>query len=298
MKYLILLILISVNSWSAPVRVVTSFSILQNIVKNILPSHFQIDNIVPAGMDSHGYQTTPKDYLTFRKADLILLVGEKFEPWAESTIKRIKAKGKIYYVTKDAALIKLQNHHSEHDHEHGSAVYDPHFWQSPQVVIQMIQNLSVFLISSYPESKPEIETKTAAYLKQIQDLQLKYKIEFEKLDAQTKKMVISHNSFQYFAKEFNVTVESPLDASLEGDTSVKKVSNLVQKIKTEKIRSLFLEKSAPEGLMRNIAKSTGLEISGTLYSDCLSRDESAATYLKMIDYNFSLILKSLKGSKP
>lgn len=297
MKYLILLLL-SANAWSATsVQVVTSFSILEDIVKNILPSKFEVDNIVGAGQDSHGYQTTPKDYLSFRKADLILLVGENFEPWAESTIKKIKAKGKIYYVTKNVDLIKLPIAH-HHGHDHAVMLYDPHFWQSPQVVMQMIQNLSLYLQSEYPDSKKEIETKTSEYLKKIRSQQLQYKTDFDRLDSSAKKMVISHNSLQYFAKEFNVSVDSPLDSSQEGDTSVKRVSELIKKIKDEKIKSLFLEKSSPDALMKSIAKSTGVEISGTLYSDCLSADQTASTYLKMIDYNFGLILKSMKGSKP
>ncbi len=298
MKYILLPLLISVNTWAVTsVQVVTSFSILEDISRNILPSKFEIHNIVGAGQDSHGYQTTPQDYLSFRKADLILLVGENFEPWAQSTIKKIKTKAKIYYVTKNTDLIKLPSPH-HHDHDHTSMLFDPHFWQSPQLVMQMIQNLSMYLQAEYPDSKIDIETKTSEYLKKIKALQLQYKTEFEKLDSSSKKMVISHNSFQYFAKEFNVIVDSPLDASQEGDTSVKRISKLVQKIKDEKINSLFLEKSSPAALMKSIAKSTNREISGTLYSDCLSADDTASTYLKMIDYNFNLILKSMKGSKP
>ena len=68
-----------------------------------------------------------------------------------------------------------------------------------------------------------------------------------------------------------------------------------EKIKTQKIKSLFYEKSSPQNLMKSISKETGVAISGVLYSDCLSDNLDADTYLKMLEYNFSLILNSMKG---
>ena len=276
-------------------RIVVSFSILEDIVKNLVPSDFKIESAVPAGMDSHGHEPMAKEYLTFKKASLIILAGNNFEPWAKRIIEKIHSKAPVYYVTQGISLLPLKD--DDHDHDHTVGSFDPHIWQSPEVMTLVISNLSEYLQKTFPGSAVEIKKKTSTYLNDLKKSQEKYKLEFSKIPSESRQMVIAHNSFQYFAKEFGVQVYSPLDTSQEGDTSLAKVSQLIKKIKKDNIKSLFLEKSSPEGLMKSIAKESTTEIKGVLYSDCLSTDGAASTYLKMLDYNFNLILKSMKGSK-
>ena len=279
---------------------VVSFSILEDIVQKVVPSEDKIESAVPSGMDSHGHEPMAKEYLTFKKADLIILAGNNFEPWANRIIEKVHAKAPVYYVSQGITLLPLkddEHHHESPDHK-DHLNFDPHIWQSPEVMNVVIGQLSEYLQKQYPVSASDIKKKTTTYLSELKKIQEKYKLEFSKIPAEKKQMVMAHNSFQYFAKEFGVQVYSPLDASQEGDSSLTKVSMLIKKIKADHIQSLFLEKSSPESLMKNISKETGIEIKGVLYSDCLSTDSSASTYLKMLEYNFNLILKSMKGSKP
>ena len=292
-----------------------SFSILPDIVKNLLPADFKIQSIVTAGMDSHGHEPTAKEYLAFKKADLIILAGNNFEPWAVQAIEKVHAKGPVYFFASEIPLLPLIQDDDEHEPVHGHGTkssagssstsnlvqneqtsFDPHVWQSPDVMDSAISKLSTYLQKLYPGSATEIKTKTTTYLNELKRVQNKFKNEFAKIPKEKRQIVIAHNSFQYFAKEFDVGVSSPLDSSQEGDTSIAKISELVKKIKSDKIQSLFFEKSAPQSLMKNISRETGVDIKGTLYSDCLSTNDEANTYLKMLDYNFNLILKSMKGS--
>ncbi len=307
MKNLIL-ILVFWNSicFAKKPLIIVSFSVLADLVQNIVPNDFQVETLVAKDVDSHGYNPTAKDYLLLKKADHILLVGHHFEPWASKTLHKIKPHAKIYYVTAKLDLIPIQKNQSGHHHhttslnswESKQSEFDPHFWHSPAIVIKMLENLSLHLQNSFPNQGKEIKNKTLDFLLNIKKRQKYYTESFLKIPDSSRKMILSHNSMQYFAQEFKVQIDSPLDSSQEGESSVKKVSELIKKIKAEKIKSLFLERSAPESLLRSIAKETGQKISGVLYSDCLSSSEEASTYLKMLDYNFSLILKSMKGVSP
>ncbi len=285
------------TAFSKEARVVVSFSILEDITKNLLPAHFKVDGIVQATQDSHGFEPMAKHFILFKKADHIILVGENFEPWAVRAISKVRSKAKIYYVTKNAQLIPLgekADQHSHHHHNHHSK-FDPHFWLSPEVSIPVIEDLSQYLQTAYPASATEIKARTLIYIASLRELQNRYKQEFSKIPESERQMVMAHNSFQYFGRQFQVKVDSPLDTSQEGESSLQKVTSLIKKIKTQKIKSLFYEKSSPENLMKSISKETGVAVSGVLYSDCLSDKQDANTYLKMLEYNFSLILKSMKG---
>jgi zinc/manganese transport system substrate-binding protein len=280
---LFLTLIVSIQAQGAPVRVVASFSILQNILQNILPSSFEIESLVPKGLDTHGYQGIPQDFIKIKKADLVILVGQNFEPWAAPMLQKTKSKASVYYLTEGLNLLPTG---------HGK---DPHIWQSPKMMIQALQILAPKLEDKYPSKKNEISKRTEKYIKQLRIIQENMEKEFKALPKNSRRMVVAHNSFQYFAEEFDVEVYSPLNASHEGETSIQNFSKIIKLIKNEKIKPLFLENSASEGLMKSLSKETGYPLVGTLYSDVLSTDNKAATYLQLLEYNFNLILNSMKG---
>ena len=62
-----LLIILSLGFWTTnvlanePLKIVTSFSILQDITQNIVGDKAKVSTIVPANTDAHSYNLTPKN---------------------------------------------------------------------------------------------------------------------------------------------------------------------------------------------------------------------------------------------
>jgi zinc/manganese transport system substrate-binding protein len=268
-------------------QILVSFSILKDMTQNLVPQGVEIVSILGPDQDPHGYSLSARDYLTLKKADVILYVGQGFDSWIESASQKVGSHADMYYVTKDISLLKA-------DAISSSAGFDPHFWQSPSKTIEVIQKLSVHLEKVFPQMKSDIEKRTQKYLNLLDSLQKKYQQAFSILPESKRKLIVTHNSFQYAAHDFSLQIDSLLDASLGGESSLQRVSELVKKVRTEKIKSLFLEKSAPETLMKTLSQETSTPIAGTLYSDALSFDSKADTYLKLLQYNFDLILNSMK----
>lgn len=281
-------------------QVVTSFSVLADILRNLLPSDIEVKSLVPAGSDIHGFQIMAKDYIALKKARHLIVVGNEFDQWAVTAAQKAGSQASVYAIS---TRIKLLPASSDHPHEHSEdhdphsshETTDPHFWLSPQVSLKVIDELTAYLKTSFPEKKEEIESLKKVYSSSIKTLAEQYKREFAQVFVEKRQMIVAHNSFQYFAQEFNVKVDSPLDVAQNGESSVKKISSLVKKIKTEKIKSLFLEKSTPDSSMKALSQETKTPLAGTLYSDCLSTDDKASTYLKLLKFNFDQILQSMKG---
>ena len=82
--------------------------------------------------------------------------------------------------------------------------------------------------------------------------------------------------------------------STESEASAKDVAKLITQIRKEKISAVFVETITDNRLMEQISRETGAKIGGTLYSDALSGpDGPAATYLKMMRHNATLIAAAL-----
>ena len=66
-----------------------SFTILEDIVKNIVGDEFEVESITKPGMEVHGYQVTPSDLVRGSKAIIFIQNGFGFELWAEKFVTNL-----------------------------------------------------------------------------------------------------------------------------------------------------------------------------------------------------------------
>jgi zinc/manganese transport system substrate-binding protein len=72
------------------------------------------------------------------------------------------------------------------------------------------------------------------------------------------------------------------------------VARLIQQIRQERAKALFIENITDPRLVEQIARETGVKLGGTLYSDALSgRGGPAATYLDMMRHNAKAVVDAL-----
>jgi zinc/manganese transport system substrate-binding protein len=83
--------------------------------------------------------------------------------------------------------------------------------------------------------------------------------------------------------------------SPESEASASDVAKIIQQIRKEKIKALFVENISDPRLMQQISKETDVAPGKELFSDALSdKSGPASTYLDMMRYNTAQILSALK----
>lgn len=87
----VLLVLISLMlsmslSAAEKLQVVTSFSILADMTRQVGGEHIQITNMVGPDADAHTYEPTPDDAKALLRAKLIIKNGLGFEPWLDRLV--------------------------------------------------------------------------------------------------------------------------------------------------------------------------------------------------------------------
>jgi zinc/manganese transport system substrate-binding protein len=112
-----------------------------------------------------------------------------------------------------------------------------------------------------------------------------------------RKVITSHDAFAYFARAYGIRFLSPRGVSTESEASAKDVARLIDQIRKEKVKALFVENISDPRLIKQIGRETGVALGGTLYSDALSASGGpAATYLDMMRHNARLISGAMAGS--
>ena len=114
-KYLILsLVLVMPAAWAEPLRVVASFSILADMVKNVGGEDIAVTTLVGADGDAHVYEPTPADAKAVGKAQLVIVNGLAFEGWIERLLKSSAYKGEVVVASHGVAPRQMQE---EAEHE-------------------------------------------------------------------------------------------------------------------------------------------------------------------------------------
>ena len=109
------------------------------------------------------------------------------------------------------------------------------------------------------------------------------KAAIEKIPADRRRIITTHDAFGYFAAAYGVTFIAPQGVSTEAEVSAKDVARIITQIRKQKIPAVFLENVTDKRLLERIGAESGARIGGTLYSDALTDEKGAGADLSRHD---------------
>ena len=283
--FLCLLFLVNVASANeSGIRVVTSFSILEDLVKELGGQYVNVVNLVDRNSDAHTYQPKPSDAVAIAKADLVIFNGLGFEGWIPRLIKNSGYKNKQIIASKGVDAIK------------NGKETDPHAWQSFHNIRLYVQNISQMLIQLRPQYSEVLTKRQQKYLDSLNDLEINLKEQLVKIPVSKRIVVTSHDAFGYLGREFKIQFLAPLGLSLEVEASAEDVATIIDQIREQNVKALFVENINNPRLLELISAETNVAIGGRLYSDALSEVKGpAGTYLKMMRHNIESLITVLSA---
>jgi ABC-type Zn uptake system ZnuABC Zn-binding protein ZnuA len=172
-------------------------------------------------------------------------------------------------------------------------VEDPHWWHSVANEEKAVKIVRDELIKIDPTDKDLFTANAAKFLAKLDALEKWVKKEVAELPRDKRKLVTSHDAFQYFARENGFTIYAIEGINTEDQPSSKRVAELVSTIKAQGVKAIFLEAIENPKVLKEITKETGAKIGGTLCADGLGEGE-ASTYEGMYKHNVTTIVDALK----
>ncbi|MBI0158193.1 MULTISPECIES: metal ABC transporter substrate-binding protein [unclassified Snodgrassella] len=273
---------------AAPLPVITSFSILGDVTRQIGGERVQVRNLIGTDQDAHMYQLVSKDLRDMRTAKLILLNGLGLEPLA---LQRAAQQSRVpmFTVTQNIKPLMLADDgHGHHQHT------DPHVWNDPVLMQIYARNIANALISVDPQGKAYYQQRLTAYQQQLAGLNNWASKMFNAVPAEKRKVLTGHDAFGYMAKRYRIEFIAPQGMSTEAEPSARQVAAIISQIRRDHIKAIFMENIKNPKMVQRIASETQTKISGRLYSDALSKAAPAATYIDMFRYNVNALCNAMK----
>jgi zinc/manganese transport system substrate-binding protein len=274
-------------------KVVASFSILADLVKNVGGERVEVTSLVGPNGNAHVYAPSPADAKKVADARIVFVNGLGFEGWLDRLVKASATTAPIIVASRGVKpRERTVAHAQDGDHDHGNA--DPHAWQSVANARIYVENIRDALIGIDPAGKAAYESQASAYIAKLNELDREVHDAMAKVPPDRRRVITSHNAFGYFQSAYGISFIAPQGVSTEAEASARDVAAIISEIRKQKASAAFLENVTDPRLIQQIARETGAKVGGVLYSDALTdAGGDAPTYIDLMRHNLKQLANAL-----
>jgi ABC-type metal ion transport system, periplasmic component/surface adhesin len=205
-------------------KVVTTFTVIQDIAQNVAGDAATVESITKVGAEIHEYDPTPQDITKALSADLVLWNGLNLELWFKRFFEDIKDVPSVI-VTEGIEPMPIQEGSYK-----GNP--NPHAWMSPTLALTYIENIRAAFVKYDPKNATIYNKNAQDYVAKIKALDAPLRERLAKIPEAQRWLVTSEGAFSYLARDYNLKEAYlwPINAEQQG--TPKQVKNLIDLVKS------------------------------------------------------------------
>ncbi|MCB2353411.1 metal ABC transporter substrate-binding protein [Clostridium estertheticum] len=265
------------------VKVVVSFNAMREIATAIGKDKVDIVTMIPNGTEPHDFEPKAKDLEGLSTAKIFVYNGFGMESWVDKVLESVDNKNLI---SVDASKGSTSIGNTEKN-ENGQ--YDPHLWISLKGAENQAKNVRDALIKADSSNKSYYEKNYNDFALKLDTLYNEYNKKFKTVS--NKNFVTGHAAFAYLCRDFGLKQNSVEDVFAEGEPSAKKLKELTDYCKKNKIKTIFVEDMVSTKVSDALAKEVGAKVEKI---HTIESKEDNKDYLTCMKENLDMIYNSLK----
>jgi len=270
-------------------RISTFSTILTEIATEVGGDGVKVHAHVQPGVDPHAFQPKPDDLRVVTEAQVVLLSAKHMEAYVGKLKEATGSRAAFVEVGDGFPSLQLTVQHDDHAHE-GE---DPHWWHSIGNMRRATKIIRDACIAARRDDRATFTANAGRYLAQLDALETWTKSKLAELPRSSRKLVTSHDAFQYFARDYGFTIYAVEGLSHADQPSSGKVARIIGDIRAQGVKTVFPESIENPKVLREITRESGAKIGPALYADGLGTGE-AGTYAGMFRHNVTAIVDALK----
>lgn len=263
-------------------RLVASFSLLADLLREIAPPGFEVQALVGVDADAHVFEPRPSDARRVAEADLVVVNGLGFEGWLDRLVRASGYRGSVLTASRDAIVRRA-----------GPAA-DPHAWLDVAQARRYVATMAAALVVRWPAEADAVRSRAADYDARLALLDAQIRRRLGAIPRAQRRVVSAHDAFGYFGDAYGVDFLAARGWNPHAEPSAAAVARLVRQVREQQAHALFLENITDPRLIEGIARESGARVGGTLYADALSAPGGPAdTYLRLMAHNVRTLADAL-----
>ncbi len=267
-------------------KVVTTFTILQDMAKNVAGDDAEVVSITKPGAEIHGYEPTPQDIVGASDADLILRNGFNLERWFDQFLDNL---GDIPSVTLTEGIEPISIGEGEYQGQP-----NPHAWMGVGNAAIYIDNIEKALSEHDPDHAANYKTNAKAYKAKIAAEIQPLRDRIDAIPVDRRWLVSCEGAFSYLARDLGMKEAYLWAVNADQTGTPQQVRSVVDVVRKNNIPAVFCESTVNVAPAKQVARETGSEYGGVLYVDSLSEpDGPVPTYYDLLKVDAETIADAL-----
>ncbi len=270
--------------------VLTTFTVLADIARNVAGEHLTVESITKAGAEIHGYEPTPGDIKKAAKADLIVDNGLNLEAWFAQFVSDVRVPHVV--VSEGVAPLPIRE-----DAYQGKP--NPHAWMSPQNAQIYVDNMVRAFSDLAPAHAADFRANGERYKTELRQVQDELTRALHALPPNERALVTCEGAFSYLARDAGLTEKYIWAVNAEQQATPQQIASAIDFVRQQRVPAVFCESTVSDAPMRQVVEATGAAFGGVLYVDSLSEaDGPVPTYLALLRHDARTIGNALTGRRP
>lgn len=278
-------------------RVVATTSLIADVVANVGGEQIALTQLIPTGVDPHGFTPAPQDVRALNDAHVIFINGLGLEESLLPVLENLDQPVPLITVNEGVNAIELDEAgEAEEDDEHEHGGVDPHTWFSVPNVQIWTRNIDAALSALDPAHAAEYSAAAAAYDATLSDLDSELRSLIGAIPEEARKVAADHQALGYLAKEYGIRTVGAVVPSFStlASGSAQEMAALQETIRAEGVRAILVGTTVNPQTASQLAQDLGIRVV-PIYTGSLSEAGGpAATYVDFMRSNITAIVDALR----
>lgn len=279
---------------SDKLNVVATTTIVGDVARQVGGDAINLTVLLRPGIDPHSYEATPRDVATVAAARVVLANGAGLETFLASLLQNAGSQAEVVVLSEGIDLRELEPHKGAAEHQHEGM--DPHVWTDPNNVRVWTKNIEAAFCRLDPQRAGTYKANAEAYRAQLAELDAWVREQVAQIPEANRKLVTDHMTFGYLADRYGLEQAGAIlpGFSTLAEPSSQEMAQLVDTIRQQNIKAVFVGSTVNPSLAQRIANDTGTQLV-TLYTGSLTAPGGDAdTYIAYTRHNVSAIVEALR----
>ena len=226
------------NAKENKLQVVTTYSIIYDIVRNIGGDRIEIHSLAPIGSNPHEYEPLPLDVQKTTDADAVFYNGlnlEQGNSWFENLMGTAGKTGDgapVFRLSQGVEPMFLTTEGKEGEE-------DPHAWLDIRNGIKYAENARDALVEIDPDHAEEYKQNAESYITELEALHQTALERYSEIPKEERILVTSEGAFKYFSQAYDLTAEYIWEINQENQGTPQQITRVLDIIEEQDIRRNF-----------------------------------------------------------
>jgi zinc/manganese transport system substrate-binding protein len=241
--------------------IVVTYSILGSAVRELAGDAFQVEVLIPDGLDPHEWEPSAKDIERLNRASLVVENGLGLEGGMEKALGQARQAGVKFFTAADHVMVRTVGKGEgvpSGDADQAAGAMDPHLWTDPVTMQAIIDALAEEIAADFGV---DLSGRRAGLDSRLVALDAEVSGLVAKLPAARRALVTGHESMGYFAQRYGFKLVGAAVPSLssQAESSAAGLAALEALIAANGVKVIFTELGENPKVAKALASDAGVE---------------------------------------